>query len=236
MRFFFCGRVDAPDWLLSEVAVVSKISFLRVRALCNAIARFVLSGQRAFDYSKLEPLLSLREIQLTPEDVKAACAVLHFILVNAVRFQTPEETLKKELQQLGLPKEIGDAIGKTFVQQRDAIAAALTAETIQLPQFDRAEWRVDYLVTSNTDAELFTPSVHLRLHTRAPQPEAALDPLPPSAAQTAEEALHNESLAAVRSTQDVAFELLPSQLHDLVAELTQARSHMQAILDVPQSQ
>ena len=43
MRFEFCGNVDCPEWVLSEVAIVNKMSAIKLKLM---LAQFVkkLSG------------------------------------------------------------------------------------------------------------------------------------------------------------------------------------------------
>jgi hypothetical protein len=51
MKFKFCGDADAPDWVLGEMATISKISSVRVKLLLGQIVKGQLSG--AVDYEKL---------------------------------------------------------------------------------------------------------------------------------------------------------------------------------------
>ena len=51
MRFRFCGDLDCPDWVLSEIATLSKLSSVRIKVLVVQILGFCLEG--SFNYEKI---------------------------------------------------------------------------------------------------------------------------------------------------------------------------------------
>jgi hypothetical protein len=42
MKFRFCGEQDAPDWILAEVSVLSKMSSVRMKLICRQIINQLL--------------------------------------------------------------------------------------------------------------------------------------------------------------------------------------------------
>ena len=49
-RFHFCGGLDAPDWLLAEISVLSRISSVRIKLLAlQSVHSLHVSGK--FDYA-----------------------------------------------------------------------------------------------------------------------------------------------------------------------------------------
>lgn len=51
MRFKFCGDLDCPDWVLSEIATLSKLSSVRIKVLVVQIIEYCLQG--TFNYEKV---------------------------------------------------------------------------------------------------------------------------------------------------------------------------------------
>ena len=100
MRFAFVGGLDVPDWLLSEVFVLSKISAVRIKLLCKHVVERELGRTQEDKVGKL-----LGESKLDEAGVKAVVAAVQFILSAAARHDVAEEVLAQELQQLGLPRE-----------------------------------------------------------------------------------------------------------------------------------
>jgi len=56
MKFRFCGDLDCPDWLLAEIATLSKLSSVRIKVLAVQIIQYCLSG--TFNYEKVLKLAS----------------------------------------------------------------------------------------------------------------------------------------------------------------------------------
>ena len=96
MKFKFCGDLDAPDWLLLEIATLSKVGTVNFKLMVMQVMAELLGGE--IDYAKLEKALS------DASDIKASVAALAFILNSAARYDIENGLLTNELQQLGLPK------------------------------------------------------------------------------------------------------------------------------------
>lgn len=101
MRFRFLGDLDAPDWILAEVAILSKMSSVRMKLLCRQIISQVLG--RTPQHDKITKLTTSTRIQLDDRDIKALLAALFFIFNNAGKNDVDPDILNRELQQLGLP-------------------------------------------------------------------------------------------------------------------------------------
>lgn len=44
MKFKFCGDLDAPDWLLAEITVLSRITSVRFKLLAQQIIKYIADG------------------------------------------------------------------------------------------------------------------------------------------------------------------------------------------------
>lgn len=128
----------------------------------------------------------------------------------------------QEIQQLGLPKENADAIGRHYRDSKDTLRTQLAEESYRLPKLVDVEWRVDAVLasSSNSATEGTTETgagddsdavVHLRL---------CVDNCSQSAG-TSESTAVIGGMSANR-WQDIAFALSPEKLDVLVHELSQA--------------
>ncbi|EFJ32168.1 hypothetical protein SELMODRAFT_407429 [Selaginella moellendorffii] len=97
MKFRVFGGEDAPDWVLSGIYTLSKLSSADFQLLTLAILRQILG--EAFDYEKALEVASAS----ASLDIKACIAALHFLITSAARFDVDDVTVSKEAQQLGLP-------------------------------------------------------------------------------------------------------------------------------------
>ena len=50
MKFRFCGGRDAPDWLLSEIGTLSRVTSVRAKVIATQVATLVVEG--TFDAAK----------------------------------------------------------------------------------------------------------------------------------------------------------------------------------------
>ena len=138
MRFTFCGDLDVPDWLLSELFVVSKISALRIKLLAAHVVQQALGN----DAPPEKAAKLLGDAKLEPADVKAVVASLQFILTSAARYDVSAEVLAQELQQLGLPREHGEALTNALREGRAALQAHFAVRSLRLPRLSSLAWKV----------------------------------------------------------------------------------------------
>eukprot|EP01035_Chromulina_nebulosa_P019533 gene19533-25431_t len=106
MKFRFCGDLDCPDWILAEIAILSKLTSVRIKVLTTQIIAYSVAGN--FDYNKILKLASDNEDGIN--EIKGAIAATHFIITNACKHDVDELSLIQEIQQLGLPKENSEAL------------------------------------------------------------------------------------------------------------------------------
>ena len=117
MKFKFCGGLDVPEWLLTEFAVLSKLSCVRVLLLSREVASDLTGG--TIDNKKL---LKLTHGVVERSSVKAIVASLRYVLSNAAKYEIASQELVPELSQLGLPSENCSAIAKPYEANREKIA------------------------------------------------------------------------------------------------------------------
>lgn len=156
MRFHFVGGADVPDWLLSQMFVVSRISAVKFKLL----AKLVLQQARgeAVDQDKLAKLLG--DGKFETHEVKGVVAALHFILTSSVRYDVQDEVLATELQQLGLPKEHTEALVAALKDGRSPLRAHLAEASLRLPKLEALRWRVH---EHTGDAKAHSVELHVGL-------------------------------------------------------------------------
>lgn len=164
MRFRFCGDLDCPDWALAEISILSKLSSVKMKLLCGQIINHLLGEQ--INYDKVLKLTADAKFEVG--DVKAAVAVISFILSNATKFSVDADSLSNELQQLGLPKEHATAVCKTYEDKADTLRTEFLRKSMRLSRLESVDWRVDYVLSSSLLKDVSQPFVQLRLGIRNP--------------------------------------------------------------------
>jgi hypothetical protein len=159
MKFRFCGELDAPDWLLREIELLSKIPVLRIKLLVKEVIAHILSGQ--LDYDKVLGVAS--KTGLGASDIKAAIAALDFIVTNGAKYNVDPQVLINELQQLGLPKEHCDGVARLFSDSKQDLRAKFQSQTLLLEGIQAVDWRVDYILASNNLNNVNAPTVQLNI-------------------------------------------------------------------------
>lgn len=137
MRFYLCGGLDAPDWILANIVTLSSIPSAKVKVLVEYIIQRISEG--VFDYENALKITT--DASLGVSDAKACIAALHFMVSNAAKFDVEDHTLTRELQQLGLPKGHTDAVVRPYWLRRESLQTKLLQETLQLPALEIKAWQ-----------------------------------------------------------------------------------------------
>ena len=87
MRFVFCGNLDCPEWVLSEVVQLNKFSAGKLRQILQQIVKKIL-GQ-SFDQEKL--IKVCKEQNLNADETKVLLAVLEFVISQAGKHIVTEQ-------------------------------------------------------------------------------------------------------------------------------------------------
>lgn len=145
MKFRFCGDLDCPDWVLAEVATLSKLSSVRMKILTAQILLHCANG--TFNYEKVLKLAADESDGVS--DLKGAVAAVHFIVANAAKHDVDETSLVQEIQQLGLPKENSEAVGKLYREKKDEMRDRFAADSYTISRLLRTEWRIDRVMASS---------------------------------------------------------------------------------------
>ena len=203
MRFRFCGDLDCPNWLLSEVAQLSKLSSLRVKVLASQVVVNSLEG--SFNHEKVLKVMSNDAEGMSI--LKGVVAAVHFLLLNAARYDVDETSLTQEIQQLGLPKENAEAITKVYWEHKETLRTFFKELSCLEAHGDRLESR--YVIASSESSSSSGPLVHLNIMS---------DPNP-----------HKGASGLESRAESTAFEMSVDQLDLLLHELGDARDKLRRL-------
>ncbi|MFH4979163.1 hypothetical protein AB6A40_005872 [Gnathostoma spinigerum] len=133
MRFRFNGGLDCPDWVLSEIASLSKLfqSVIKFKVWCSACVNFLLGKRTEWlpeELAKLNPDGSLDE-----SSVRAMIAALIFIFERSSKNYCSDSDLEIEMQQLGFPSEHCKTLRKLFANDSSRLSNVLTADFLRAP-------------------------------------------------------------------------------------------------------
>jgi hydroxymethylpyrimidine pyrophosphatase-like HAD family hydrolase len=140
MKFKFCGNRDCPDWLITEIIFLTKISSVKLRILSNQICKFILNkGENMQDIKKI-----LLDLNLNEKDASIVISVLDFIFRNAAKFNVEDNFLNQELLQLGLPQEIAESISKVFKREKNNLREFLKFDVFSFNSINNIDYKFSY--------------------------------------------------------------------------------------------
>jgi len=157
MKFRFTGGRDCPDWVLSEVFALSKLTSIKTKMLSTYILQThlgqSLAGPKDLDMNKLLRLTS--DAKFGADDVKAASAALTFILFSSAKHDCQPSEVTSELQQLGLPKEHSLALGKVLADFKQQLIQHLKESSLVIggPKPTITDWKIQQADSPSIVAE-----------------------------------------------------------------------------------
>ena len=145
MRFKFCGNIDCPDWLITEITYLTKFTSVKLRIISNQICRFIINkGANIQDLKKI-----LDEMNLNEQESKIVISVLDFIFRNSAKFDVEDIALSQELQQLGLPQENAESISKVFKNQKLKLREFLKGDIFSFNIINDVNFKNSYTLSDN---------------------------------------------------------------------------------------
>jgi len=145
MKFAFCGNLDCPEWVLSEVAILNRMSAVKLKLILGQVSK-KLSGQ-AFDQERLSKLC--RDQNLDQEETKVLLALIEFLLTQAVRFAVQDKIFSKDMLQMGVAIENANALVKVFTEQHEGMARQLKLNSLRVSQIVDMHYSVNYLLATS---------------------------------------------------------------------------------------
>ena len=141
MKLKFCGNVDCPDWLITEITYLTKITPVKLRILGNLICKYIM---KEGDTQKITKILE--EMNLSPEEITIVISSLCFIIKSSGKFNVDDMMLSQELQQLGLPQDNADAISKVYKKNKDVLRAFLKEDIFSFNKINDVHFKTSYII------------------------------------------------------------------------------------------
>ena len=141
MKFKFCGNVDCPDWLITEIIYLSKITPVKLRILGNLICKYIM---KEGDTQKINKILE--EMYLSPEEITIVISSLCFIIKSSAKFNVDDLIFSQELQQLGLPQDNADAISKVYKKNKDILRNYLKEDIFSFNKINDIHFKTSYCI------------------------------------------------------------------------------------------
>ncbi|KAK8836907.1 COMM domain-containing protein 4 [Tritrichomonas musculus] len=158
MLFKLFGNSDAPDWLMSELNILSYVSSVRIKFILLQIANLLTESEVDFNLIYQH----LQDANLTESQTRSVLAVLSFIIQNAIRFDVEPEDLTQELQQLGTPLSHTSTILRFYKENRRQLRKYMRTNFQRFSQPQVIEYRSDIVLSKKNSDEFPQGSLHLR--------------------------------------------------------------------------
>ena len=139
MKFKFCGNVDCPDWLITEITYLTKITPVKLRILGNLICKYIM---KEGDTQKINKILE--EMNLSSEEITIVISSLCFIIKSSAKFNVDDLILSQELQQLGLPQDNADAISKVYKKNKEILRNYLKEDIFSFNKINDIHFKTSY--------------------------------------------------------------------------------------------
>lgn len=158
MLFKLFGNSDAPDWLMSELNILSYVSSVRIKFILLQIANLLTESEVDFNLIYQH----LQDANLTESQTRSVLAVLSFIIQNAIRFDVEPEDLTQELQQLGTPLSHTSTILRFYKENRRQLRKYMRNNYQRFSQPQVIEYRSDIILSKKNSDDFPQGSLHLR--------------------------------------------------------------------------
>ena len=146
MRFDFCGNVDCPEWVLAEVALLNKVSAIKLKLICGQILKKI-GQQPGFEPDKLSKLF--RDQKFEAEESKVCIALIEFVLRQSAKHCINEKQLSKDLLQMGVAIENANTLVKHYTDQMENLQRALRSESMRVSSVQDVQYGVSYLMATS---------------------------------------------------------------------------------------
>ena len=145
MKFKFCGENDCPEWILSEIVLLNKITAIKLRLILLQLMNRIKGLD--YDAQKVEKLC--RDSGITGKQIHSVVAVIDFIIKGAIKYNVEESEFDKELQQVGLPLENSQAFIKSLLKERSGLREAIKNSSFKIARLKSLDYKVGYTLASS---------------------------------------------------------------------------------------
>ncbi|OHT05914.1 hypothetical protein TRFO_26193 [Tritrichomonas foetus] len=166
MLFKLFGNSDAPDWLMSELNILSYVSSVRIKFILLQIANLLTESEVDFNLIYHH----LQDANLSESLTRSVLAVLSFIIQCAVRFDVDPEDLTQELQQLGTPLSHTSTILRFYKENRLQLRKYMRNNFQRFRDPQVVEFRSDIVLSRKGSEDFPQGLVHMRFSPKYSKP------------------------------------------------------------------
>lgn len=135
MKFLFCGDQSVPEWFLSQLNLLSNLSFVKLRKIAGLYVNSLTDKEQSSTFtSQIIDILISSDFK--ENETKTVIAMLDFIIRNTAKNNVDQEQLMKELIDLGIPKENCQSLCKIMEQSQEKLRATFKQQVIRLNRFE----------------------------------------------------------------------------------------------------
>ena len=145
MKFKFCGNIDCPEWLISEITFLTKLTTIKLRIISNNLINYILTNSN--NINNITNILE--EMNFSENESHIIISLLEFIIKNAAKFDVEDLVLNQELQQLGLPLENADCISKVYKNQKENLKNRLKNDIFTFNKIKSVDYKISYVLANN---------------------------------------------------------------------------------------
>ena len=145
MKFEFCGKNECPEWVLSESALISKLTAVKLKQILHQIIRKILNDP-SFDENKIFVLCN--DCHLSQEESFWVIAILDFIISSATKSSVNQDIFSKEISHLGIPIENVNVIVKAYTENAKDLEI-IRLESLRISQIKEVEIKTSNIIASS---------------------------------------------------------------------------------------
>ena len=143
------------------------------------------------------------------------------MITNAAKHDVDEQSLVQEIQQLGLPKENSENIGRAYREHKEELRVKFAEESYTISRLLSTDWRVDQVVAASHDTQrvdYMGPLAHLRFEIDCRPQDGIIHDAEALARAQVEGRVH-----------EFACEVTGDKLDVLISELARAHTLLQSL-------
>ena len=145
MKFEFWGKNECPEWVLSESALISKLTAAKLKLIWYQIIRKILYDP-GYDENRIFVLWN--DCHLTQEESFWVIAILDFIISSATKSSVNQDIFSKEISHLGIPIENVNVIVKAYTENAKDLEI-IRFESLRVSQIKDVEIKTSNIISSS---------------------------------------------------------------------------------------
>lgn len=146
MKFQFCGGNDCPEWVIANIAIVSKLTVIQLRLTLNLLVKNITTSNTL----NIEGLRKRCKNLKTDSEANALYATLIYILKASSRFNISDAILTEELEQMGLSYILAKSVQRSYVKEKEKIAEwVFKSSSFGTKEISNVDWSIFHIISSS---------------------------------------------------------------------------------------